>query len=422
MEDKIAILKTFNFWEGNTFELGFQRTEYTGKIFDYIGNRLVKVLVGQRRTGKSYVLRQIISKLIENGINPYNTLYINKEIIDFDFLSDYKSLEDIFRLYKSAVKPLGKIYLFIDEIQTIDGWERFVNSHSQDYSEACEIFITGSNSRLLSGDLATLLSGRYVNFQIFPFSFEEYVQIKNLEINKSAYLEYFKSGGLPELFGLPSSESCRQYVSAVKDTVFLRDIIQYYQIKDIKLLDDLFVFLINNASNLISIPNIVSYFLSKNRKINYETIANYIAYIENAFLIHKAERYNIKGKETLMGSCKYYANDHAFKNYLYFGYAGGMGYLLENLVYLTLIRKGYIVYTGQIKGKEVDFVAVKQDITLYLQCAYLLADEQIIAREYAALEAISDHYEKWVVSLDDVRFPSRNGIKHIQVWELDKIL
>jgi len=184
MEEKFNLIGKYNFWDEKTPELGYYRSDYAGKIFTYTGNRLVKVLIGQRRTGKSYILRQLINKLIDNGIDRKNILYVNKEYTDFDFIANYTDLDDFVKFYRKKLNISGKIFLFIDEIQNITGWEHFVNSYSQDYIDACEIFISGSNSKMLSGELATLLSGRYVEFEIFPFSFSEYLGILKKENTK----------------------------------------------------------------------------------------------------------------------------------------------------------------------------------------------------------------------------------------------
>jgi len=419
MNDKFTSLKKYNFWSDEVPELGFLRKYYIDKIFQYAGNKLIKVLVGQRRAGKSYILRQIAYKLIEDGIDPKNIFYINKEFTEFDFVKDYNDLEALLNTYRKVLAPEGKIFLFIDEIQNIGGWERFVNSHAQDFAEQSEIFISGSNSKMLSGELATLLSGRYVSIEIHPFSFAEYVEKTNNTNSKQTYMDYMESGGLPELFVLPTEESKKNYISAIKDTVLLRDIIQRHNIKDPKLLEDIFIYLVNNASNLVSITNIINFFKSNNRKTTYDTVSNYIEFIENTFLIHKSERYDIKGKDTISGVCKYYINDLSFKNYLYPGFGYGIGYKLENMVYLELRRAGYEVYVGAMRNKEIDFVAKKGDRTIYLQSTFSLADEQTSRREYAPLEAITDNYEKWVVSLDDFALPSNNGIRHIQAWNLN---
>lgn len=418
MDEIIASLRKYNLWDSKTFDFGFKRGDYTDKLSDYVGNRLIKVLVGQRRTGKSYILRQVAKQLIDKGVNAKNTLFINCEFADFDFLKTYKDLDELIKAYKKALQPQGKVYLFIDEIQLIEEWEKVVNSYSQDYTEEYELFITGSNSKMLSGELATLLSGRYVSLEVFPFSYAEFCGITNQEKDKKSYLDYMNSGGLPELFMLPKEELKRNYISAIKDTVLLRDIIQRNNIREPKLLEDIFAYLVNNASNLISITNIVKYFKGQGRKVSYDAVSNYIGYIEDTFLIHRCERYDIKGKDILSGNTKFYINDLAYKNYLYSGFGYGFGYLMENLVYLELRRSGFDVYVGTLRNKEVDFVAKKGDRIVYLQSTYMLADETTIEREYSALEAIPDNYEKIVVSLDDLAFPLKEGIKHIRAWEL----
>ncbi len=422
MKENFKSLEKYNFWKGNIPKLGFFRQNYLDNIQNYSSNNLIKVLVGQRRTGKSYLLRQLANQFITKGVNPVNIFYINKEFIDFDFVAHYSDLEKLVQQYKSVMKPKGKVYLFIDEIQNIAEWERFVNSYSQDYTSEYELFISGSNSKMLSGELATLLSGRYVTFEVLPFSYHEYIGITKQEINKQTYIFYMESGGLPELFILPNEETKRHYIASVKDTVLLRDIIQRYAIKDPILLEDIFAYLVNNASKLMSVNNIANFLKSNGRKTTYDTVGNYIGYIEDTFLIHKAIRYDIKGKETLAGNGKYYINDLAYRNYLYSGFGYGMGYKLENLIYLQLRRAGFEVYVGVIPNKEVDFVAKKADKILYVQSAYLLHDNQTIQREYASLKAINDNYEKIVVSLDDLKFPENNGIKHIQAWNLELFL
>ena len=423
MDERMDILRKYNLWTEGDFDFGFMRVAYTGRIMDYVGNRLVKVLIGQRRAGKSYVLRQIARELIRNGVPPQNTLFINRELSDFAFLKTHKDLEELVTLYKSELHPQGRIYIFIDEVQLIEEWEKSVNSYSQDYTEEYELFISGSNSRMLSGELATLLSGRYVQFPVYPFSYQEYTEIRHLEQNRESYMGYMNTGGIPELFVLPEKQEVqRNYLSALKDTILLKDISQRYSIRDPRLLEDLFAFLVGNASNLVSIGNIVNYFKSQGRKTSYDAVAAYIGYIEDSFLAYRCERFDLRGKEILSGTAKYYINDLVFKNFLYPGTAYGVGYKLENLVYLELLRAGYDVYTGCAKEKEVDFIARKGDRTIYLQSTYMLVDEQTVRREYASLEAIQDNYEKLVVSLDDFCLPSNEGIWHVRAWELHGLL
>lgn len=409
----------YNFWNGNIPELGYFRTEYTDKIYDSIGNNLVKVLVGQRRAGKSFVLRQLAKRLLDSGVPAQNILYINTEFLEFIDLKTVNDLQSLYQEYRDTLQPQGKIYMFLDEIQQIKDWERFVNSHSQDFVEPKEIFISGSNSDLLSGELASLLSGRYVEFEILPYSFHEYVDMQNLEVNRENYIQFLQMGMLPELFHLQAEELRNNYVSVIKDTVMLRDIVHRYKVKDSILLDDLFRYVVNNAGRLFSVSNIVNYFKSIGRKTNYETISTYLSYLCKAFLIHRAERYNIAGKELISGNCKYYSNDLAYHNYLYRGFSYGYGNLLENAVYLDLRRQGYQVHVGIKEHSEVDFVAIRSDYKLYVQvCWQMAGDEDTAMREYAPLLGINDQYRKVVVSLDEVRFPNNNGVEHLFPWEI----
>lgn len=422
MIEIINSIRKYNYWNGNSVDSGYTRLFYTDKIGQYIGNKLVKVLVGQRRAGKSYILRQIAHRLISQGVKSENILYVNKEYMELITLRGAIELEELYKAYRQELKPEGKVYLFIDEIQYIDDWERFVNSHSQDFAEPCELFISGSNSNLLSGELATLLSGRYVEFEVFPFSYTEYCGITEQRVCSDSYKKYLQSGALPELFNLPNDEMKQNYVSSIKDTVMLRDIVGRYKVKDVKLLDDLFVYLVNSAASIVSVTNIINFFASKKRKTNYETLSTYIGYLENSFLIHRAERYNIKGKDTISGNCKYYLNDLSYRNYLYSGYGYGLGYLLENAVYLTLKRAGYQVYVGTIKDTEVDFVAIKGDKRIYLQVTLQLTEDQTIEREYRSLKLIDDNFDKYVVSMDDYKIPTNEGIEHISAWNLEETI
>lgn len=416
MIDKIG---KYNFWNGNIPELGYFRTEYTDKIYNSIGNNLVKVLVGQRRAGKSFVLRQLAKRLLDSGVPAQNIIYINTEFLEFIDLKTVNDLQSLYQEFRDTLQPQGKIYMFLDEIQQIKGWERFVNSHSQDFVEPKEIFISGSNSDLLSGELASLLSGRYVEFEILPYSFHEYVDMQRLEVNRDNYIQFLQMGMLPELFHLQAEELRNNYVSVIKDTVMLRDIVHRYKVKDSILLDDLFRYVVNNAGRLFSVSNIVNYFKSIGRKTNYETISTYLSYLCKAFLIHRAERYNIAGKELISGNCKYYSNDLAYHNYLYRGFSYGYGNLLENAVYLDLRRQGYQVHVGVKEHSEVDFVAIRSDYKLYVQvCWQMAGDEDTAMREYAPLLGINDQYRKVVVSLDEVRFPNNNGVEHLFPWEI----
>lgn len=423
MNEKLARIAKYNFWGGGELDTGFPRTAYTSRIVNYASERVVKVLVGQRRTGKSYILRQVAKHLIDSGVDRRNTFFVNKEYTAFDSVVTYLDLEDLFREYIEEFSPQGRIFIFLDEVQEIEGWERFVNSYSQDCTAEYEIFISGSNSRMLSSELSTLLSGRYVEFKVYPYSFDEYSEFRSLTAKNSlAYTEYMKDGGLPELLKISDSEARMQYVQGLKNTILLKDIIQRHNVRDSSLLEDLFVYLVNNASKLTSVQNLVAYMAGRRRKTSYETVSSDIDYLTETFVIHKVERYDIRGKDALGGPAKYYANDPAFHNCLYGGYSYGEGYLLENLVFLDLLRASYKVYAGVLRDGEIDFVACRGDRKIYVQVSSRLHDEETISREYSPLQKIADNYEKYVVSLDDISLPSNNGIRNIPAWQFPAII
>jgi hypothetical protein len=416
-EEIFNVLKKYNFWDNKAIKLGLIRKEYLEKLLNRLGNKLIKVLTGQRRSGKSYLLRQLIFHLHKKEIPPQNILYINMEFSEFGFIQNAEDLNDCIQLYKNKLNPKGKIFLFFDEVQLIVGWEKTINSYSQDYTTDYELFITGSNASLLSGELATLLSGRYLSFEIFPFSFTEFCEITESEPGKPAFLTYLTSGALPEMFNLPDMETKIHYVQDLKNTIILKDIVLRHKIKDAALLESLFTFLAQNISNPVSVPNLVNYL--KNIKVvtNFNTLSSYIEYLKQTYVIHEAVRFDLRGKKILSGVKKYYLNDLSFRNLLFSGFEPGLGYLLENYVFIELKRNGYEVFTGTDRKREVDFVAKKQEVTRYFQVCYLLTDELVIKREFGNLENINDNYEKIVVSLDDVSLGIRNGIRHIPAWQ-----
>lgn len=416
MIENIANISRFNFWDG-PLETGFRRTSYLERIQKYNSSSLVRVLVGQRRVGKSYILRQLISDLIAEGVAPRNTLYINMEYLEYGFIKTSNDLFDLVNKVMESAPQKNAFHLFIDEIQLIDEWEKAINALSQDFTQKINIYLTGSNARLLSGELATLLSGRYVKLLILPFSYQEYAEMTRQPLSRKLYLEYMQSGGMPELFRLPDLESKRNYMVAIYDTILLRDIVQRHQVKDIKLLQDIFAFVVNNTGNLFSVSSLEKYFKGQQRKTNYVTISAYLHHLEEAYLIHRCERFNIKGKELLQGDVKYYLNDLSFKNYLFPAVFHGWGYLMENLVFLELINHGFEVFVGYIRDKEVDFVVKRSDDWMYLQSAFQLDDAETRNREFAPLMAIPDQYEKWVLSADELSMPSMEGIRHRLVWQ-----
>lgn len=423
MQELLNKISKYNLWDSKTFDSGFIRTHYLNNIKKYIGNKLIKVLVGQRRVGKSYLLRQIMASLVKDyNVNPKNIFYLNKEYLVYNSVLNANDLQEIIDFYKTELKVEGKIYIFIDEIQNIDKWESFVNSYSQDFTQEYEIFISGSNSKMLSGELSSLLSGRYIEFRIMPFDLVEYASFKNIEINRETFIAYINTSGLPELFNIENEDAKVNYVSALRNTIILRDILYRFNIKDVVLLDELFAFISLNIGNLTSVSSIIKYYKSKNKKTNFDTISNYLGYLRDTFIISEVGKYNIKGKQLLGGEKKYYLTDLGFKNYLFGITPNDIGNMLENFVFNVLLQKNYFIKVGVWNANEIDFVATKNNRTIYIQVAYLLNEQKTIDREFGNLLNINDNHEKIVVSLDQVQFTNYKGIKHMFPWQLEGVL
>lgn len=418
MDDIFNNIKRYNYWNNNSISSGFEREFYLSKIREFTGNKLIKVMIGQRRVGKSYIMRQVIQSLVNQKVNPDNILYLNKEWVELDEIADYKDLKELIKKYERELKPKGKIYIFLDEIQEIEGWEKTVNSFSQDHTKEYELFITGSNSGLFSGELATRLTGRYISFEILPFTFVEYISVKKLKKNKESFLKYMQTGGLPEFFNLKSEETKLHYISSLKDSILLKDIVLRYNIKDVFLLERIFRYLSQNIGNITSIGNIITVMSMQNLKTNYETIANYIDHLKSSLLIHELERMELKAKEVLKGNKKYYLNDLSFRNLLFPTFEFGLGQLLENAIFLHYKSLGYKIYAGSGRQFEIDFVLQKKDEQKYVQVAYLLSDNNVIEREFGNLKRIKDNFEKIVITLDDIPLGNKEGIKHFCAWNL----
>ncbi|MBF0101215.1 MAG: ATP-binding protein [Desulfobacterales bacterium] len=413
-----TILKKFNFWNNEPIRTGFFRANYINIFSKYLNNSLVKVILGQRRVGKSYLLRMLIEYLIkQNHVAPERILYINKDIHELEFINNSQQLLNVIEEYKNTLKPQGKIYVFLDEVQEIKDWEKSVNSLSQDYTTEYELFITGSNANLLSTELSTYLSGRYICFEVLPFSYDEFLGMLQLQRSKASFIEYLKSGGMPEVLTLQDPEIKSNYVKSLLDSIVLRDIVQRYNVRDVYLLEKLIAFTIDSIGSYVSIHSIVNYLKSSGYKTNSETIGSYLSFLKNAYFLHECERYDIKGKKILSGEKKFYLNDHGFNYFLSSSFDFSIGKYLENVIYLHLRRMGYKVYCGKIKGKEIDFIAEKNSEKKYIQAAYLLSDESVVEREFGNLNLIDDNYEKMVITLDDFNFGNQNGIRHINVWE-----
>ena len=411
-------IRKYQIWDNLPLKAGFNRKSILDKITPAIGNNLIKVICGQRRCGKSFLIRQIINMLVENKMaKPSNILYINMEYGAFNFLKDHNDLFNITSDFKKNFVKNSKCFLFIDEVQKIEGWENAVNSLSQDFTEDWEIFISGSNASLLSGELSTLLSGRYATFTLYPFSYSEYCGITAKNPSQKSFSDYMQTGGMPECFSFTDDNIKINYISDLKDSIILRDIVNRYQVRDVRILDSLIELLIDSIGNYFSILGITNTLQSSGVKTNPVTIGNYIEYLKDVFFIHEVPKYDISGKKIITGERKFYLNDPSFRFYNTFIHDSSPGKYLENAVLLHLLREEYSVRAGSISGKEVDFVAQKKNSLLYVQAAYLLNSEKVIDREFNNLGLIKDNYKKIVVTLDPVSFGNRNGVEHFLAWE-----
>lgn len=386
-----------------------KREKYLKRIRGFYDQDLIKVITGIRRAGKSTLLKQIINELKDSGVSSKQIIYINFEDIEMSFIKDCMDLNEYI---KKQIKNDEKYYLFFDEIQNIINWEKAINSFKA--TKNVSIFITGSNSNLLSGELATLLSGRYVSFKIQPFSFKEVCELKNIkskeEIEKE-FEDYIKWGGMPQRFYFKTEQETKNYLIDLYDSIVVKDIISRYKIKDIELLNKVLEYLMSTPAQQFSVTNIVNYLKSQNRNCSNETIYNYLSYITSSFIINKAKRYDLKGKRLLSTNDKYYLTDLGLGQVKSSNKTKGKGSVLENIVYNELIDRGYEVLVGKIDSSKIDFVATYFDKKIYIQVAYILADDSVIEREFGAYKGIDDNYPKYVLTMDKFDF-SQNGIIH----------
>ena len=390
-----------------------KREKYLKDIRGFYNQDIIKVITGMRRSGKSILLLQIMEELKEQGIKDKQIIYLNFEIIEN---MKYASPDSLNSYISNQIKKNQKYYLFFDEIQNVQSWEKVINSFKAKYKDKVSIFITGSNSKLLSGELATLIAGRYVSFNIYPFTFKEVCELTNSE-NKNKYElaelfdNYIKWGGMPQRFSQNNEIEIKNYLKDVYNSIVIKDIIERYKIKDIDLFNRIITYIITTPAQTFSAGSLVKYFESENRKVSLETIYNYLEYITESLIVKKAERYDIRGKRILTGKYKYYVADLGFTEIISEGRKEQIGFKLENIVYNELISRGYNVNVGNIGEKEIDFIATKFEKKIYVQVAYLLADEDVINREFGAFDNIKDNYPKYVISMDTLSY-SQNGIIH----------
>lgn len=394
-----------------------KRELYIEKIKPFINKDIIKVLTGIRRSGKSVMLKLIMEELKQNKIDEKQFIninfenLINRELTTADKLHKY--------ILKKASEIKKKCYIFLDEIQEVKDWKKCINSLRVNEEYDFDIYITGSNAKLLSGELSTYLAGRYVEFVIYPFSFKEFLEtLKSIQQDVSireAFQKYVKFGGMPFLYNLAfEEEASLQYLKDIYSSIILKDITQRNKIRDTDLLERIISYLIMNVGNNFSATSISKFFKSENRKVSVETILNYIKATEESFLIYKVSRDDLIGKKILNVNEKYYIADHGIREAIFESNQRDINQIFENIIYLELLRKGYNVKVGKVNNLEVDFVCTKGNEKIYIQVAYLLASPETIEIEFSLLEKINDNYPKYVISMDEFDM-SRNGIRHINI-------
>ena len=382
------------------------------RIRPFINTELIKVFTGIRRSGKSVMLELVKNELKKSGVSDKNFLCINFEQFSNSELLDSKILHKrIVEFQKSAD---GKIYLFFVEIQEVDGWEKCINSCRVDFD--CDIYITGSNAKLLSGELATYLAGRYVEFVIYPFSFAEFLEMnrqKNSQIDKSAcFTAFLKTGGMPFLANFLGDDSAKnQYLMDIYNSVVLKDVVKRNNIRDVDTLERIIAYAFSNIGHIFSATSLSKYFKSEKRNISHDTILNYLKFCADAFLIYKISRYDLEGKKVLTVNEKYYCADHGLREAVFGKNTQNIDQILENIVCLELLRRNFKVFVGKKDESEIDFIAERNGVKIYVQVAYLLASEETVRREFSVYDSIKDNFPKYVVSMDEFDF-SRNGIIH----------
>ncbi len=389
-----------------------KRELYMKRIRPFIGTELIKVMTGIRRCGKSVMLDLIKEELAESGVSPTQFISINFEDMNYAHLQTAKALHD--EITKRVADINGKVYLFFDEIQEVKDWEKCINSFRVTLD--CDIYITGSNAKLLSGELSTYLGGRYVEFVIYPFSFAEFLELyrpiaPNEPIQK-AFRKYLLSGGMPYLANIRYEDApSKLYLHDLFNSVQLKDIVKRNKIRDVDLLERIISYVIANVGTTFSANSLSKFLKNEQRTVAPETILNYIKYCSDAYLFYQVKREDLQGKQILSSNEKYYIADHGIREAVFGGNMRDINLILENIVYLELLRRGYNMTVGKTGDKEIDFVCEKQGEKLYVQVAYLLASDETIQREFGVYDNIRDNYPKYVVSLDEFDM-SRNGIKH----------
>ena len=390
----------------------YDRKRYTEKLLDYVTKGLIIALTGQRRVGKSCIMRLIVSKLGDNSNN--NIIYINKEKDDFDSIV---SNVEFGQYVKERLQPGKENYLFVDEVQNIRNFELTLRSLQAD--NECHIMITGSNAKMFSSELATYLSGRYLEFHIQSLNYDEFLEFHGLPRNEESLLKYMDFGGLPQLgaLNISNDELVYSYLQDVFNTIVLKDIVERQEVRNVTILNNLITFIANNIGKLISANSIAKSIRQTYPSVSSSGILNYIEHLCNAFIINRVNRYDIRGKQIFESNDKYYFEDLGLRNVLTgHNHAKDIEKLIENAVYLHLKNLGYTVFVGQLHNSEIDFVAVKNSNPVYIQATYLLFSEETINREFGNLKMIKDNFPKYVVSMSpNFANVSEDGIKHLHL-------
>ena len=394
------------------------RPFYLARIQAYLDKPIIKVMTGMRRVGKSTLLAQVRESLLARGIPDAQILSINKDLVAWDGVRDYRDLDRIVQ-ERLGGQPAPR-YLMVDEIQEITGWERAINSVLA--QGLADILITGSNAHLLSTELATLLTGRFVEIPVFPLGFSEFMTFRQAAHDtgerQDLFRQFLRYGGLPGLHVLAmEDDQIFPYLNAILNTILLKDIVKRHAIRDVGHLERILAFAFDNCGSPLSARSITAFFKNQQTRITADTVLSYLTYICDAFLLFRTGRFEIKGKKHLEFLDKYYLGDLGLRHAL-FGYREtDIGGLLENVVFLELLRRGYQVKVGVLDQLEIDFVAERQGERLYVQVAYLLAGPETIRREFGNLEQINDNYPKLVLSLDSIGPDQRNGIRQQNLIE-----
>lgn len=395
-----------------------KREIYLSRIRGFYDSDLVKILVGIRRCGKSVILKQIMNELKEKNIDEKHIIYVNFELIEFEELQDYKKLNVYI---KEKIVDEKKYYVFLDEIQKVEKFEDVVNSLRASIDNI-SIFITGSNSKLLSNELSTVLSGRYVLFNIYPLSYKEFIELTDKDgKSEETFWDFVKWGGLPNRTQFTDEGNIKDYLHSVFDSIILRDVVERLGLKDTVLFDLLLQYIVDTTGRQFSAENVINFLKNEGKSVSTETLYMYLDALCKALMIKKIYRYDIHGKAILKTLNKYYMTDLGIAQIKNNNFEINKCFAIENVVYNELLERGYDVYIGKTKDREVDFIATKTEEKMYFQVAYLLENDKVENREFGVFKEIEDNYPKYVLSLDKADF-SKDGIihKNIIAWLLEK--